>query len=185
MKIEELEKELKQKKLRSIYLLYGEEKFLLESTVKSIKKIFGEKITGINYIMLDEGNVNEIISDIETPAFGYEKKLIIVKNAGLLKKDTKKQLEQYLKYSKKPKKEINFFMQIRKANDLLVRDYKYLQAIEPEWTEKGILRSIKRNDHIKIIMLDDNPIADEESLIKINTILKFNGNIYPKLKMNE
>ena len=90
MKIEELEKELKQNKLRSIYLLYGEETFLLESALKSIIKNFGEKVKGINYVLLDETNVGEIISDIETPAFGYERKLIIVKNAEFFKKDLKK-----------------------------------------------------------------------------------------------
>lgn len=42
---EELEKELKTEKLNSIYLLYGEETYLLETAVKKIKKIFGEKIT--------------------------------------------------------------------------------------------------------------------------------------------
>lgn len=90
MKIEELEKELKQGILRNLYLLYGEEKFLLESSLKTIKKLFGEKIPGINYIILDDTNVSELITDIETPAFGYEKKLIIVKNAQLFKKDSKK-----------------------------------------------------------------------------------------------
>ena len=38
---ETLEQELKQGKLRSIYLLYGEEEYLLESAVKKIKKLFG------------------------------------------------------------------------------------------------------------------------------------------------
>ena len=90
MKIEELEKELKQGRLQALYVLYGEETFLLEHCVKNIKKLFGEKITGINYILLDETNINAIISDIETPAFGYEKKLIIAKNTGLFKKDLKR-----------------------------------------------------------------------------------------------
>ncbi len=90
MKIEELEKELKQGRLQALYVLYGEETFLLENCVKNIKKLFGEKITGINYILLDETNINAIISDIETPAFGYEKKLIIAKNTGLFKKDLKR-----------------------------------------------------------------------------------------------
>lgn len=44
MKQEELEKELKEEKLNYIYLLYGEETYLLETAVKKIKKIFGEKI---------------------------------------------------------------------------------------------------------------------------------------------
>ena len=90
LKVEDLEKELKQNKLRGIYLLYGEETFLLENCLKTIKKQFGEKVNGINYILIDETNINGIISDLETPAFGYEKKLIIAKNTGLFKKDLKK-----------------------------------------------------------------------------------------------
>ncbi len=45
---------------------------------------------GINYIQIDENNVEELITDLETPAFGYEKKLVIVKNSGLLKKEGKR-----------------------------------------------------------------------------------------------
>lgn len=89
MKIEELEADLKNKELHSLYLLYGEETFLLETSLKKIKSNFGELIKGINYIMLDETNIQNIISDIETPAFGYEKKLIIAKNTNLFKKSKK------------------------------------------------------------------------------------------------
>ena len=88
--VENLEKELKAGKLNSIYLLYGEELFLLENSLKRIKNIFGECIKGINYINIDETNYTELIQDIETPAFGYEKKLIIARNTGLLKKDGKR-----------------------------------------------------------------------------------------------
>ena len=97
-----------------------------------------------------------------------------------IKRDKKKQLEQYLKNIKKPKKDYNFFLQGQSGINSLARDYKYLEAIEPELTEKGILNSIKMNDHIKIILLDDNPITDKESLIKLNTVLKFNGSVLPK-----
>lgn len=45
---------------------------------------------GINHIQIDDTNVEELISDLETPAFGYEKKLVIVKNSGLLKKEGKR-----------------------------------------------------------------------------------------------
>ncbi len=90
MVVEELEKKLNNKGLDSIYLFFGEEAFLLESCVKKIKKLFGELVNGINYITIYESNYKELISDIETPAFGYEKKLIIVKNSGLLKKEGKR-----------------------------------------------------------------------------------------------
>ena len=73
----------------SVKLLYGEETYLLETKLKIIKKDFGELVKGINYIQLDETNVKELISDIETPAFGYENKLIIARNTGLFKKEKK------------------------------------------------------------------------------------------------
>ena len=44
MTITELEKELKVNTLEGVYLLYGEEIFLLESSLKKMKKIFGELI---------------------------------------------------------------------------------------------------------------------------------------------
>ena len=97
-----------------------------------------------------------------------------------IKKDNRKLLEQYLKNLKKPKKDVNFFLRTSYQTDVLVRDYKYLEIIEAELQEKGILNSVKFNEHIKIIMLDDNPINDKESLIKLNTVLKFNGSNIPK-----
>jgi DNA polymerase III subunit delta len=91
MTVVELEKELKENKLNSIYLIFGEETFLLESSLKKIKKIFGEILPGINYIQIDDTNIEELIPDIQTPAFGYEKKLIIVKKSGIFRKEGRKQ----------------------------------------------------------------------------------------------
>ena len=86
-----LERELNSDKpLSSLYLLYGEERFILDNCVKKIKKKFGQTLQGINYIILDENSIDGLIDDIESPAFGYDKKLIIVKNSGLFKKDGRK-----------------------------------------------------------------------------------------------
>lgn len=90
MKIEGLEKDLNKGILSNIYLLYGEELFLLENALRKIKNLFGECIKGINYIPIDDTNIGEIIADIETPAFGYEKKLIIARNTGILNKEGKR-----------------------------------------------------------------------------------------------
>ena len=83
LKVEELEKQLNQGVTEGIYLLYGEETFLLEQQLKKIKKNFGELVKGINYIVIDENNIQELIADIETPAFGYPNKLIIARNTGI------------------------------------------------------------------------------------------------------
>lgn len=71
---------------KSIYLFYGEEKYLIESEVNKMKKNFGEIVNGINFISMSENNIENLIADIQTPAFGYQKKLIIVRNSGLFKK---------------------------------------------------------------------------------------------------
>ena len=92
MDYDDLEKELNTN-MKSLYLLYGQESYLIDMAVKKIKKKFDELVQGINYIVIDETNTDEIIPNIEMPAFGYDRKLIIVKNSGLFKKDGRKKTE--------------------------------------------------------------------------------------------
>lgn len=132
MTIENLEKELKTGNLQSIYLLYGEELFLLESCLKKIKTLFGECVKGINYIMIDEQNISEIISDIETPSFGYEKKLIIARNTGLLKKEGKKKSGDLSKIKDKLTECINENLKVIQESVILV-------FVEEETDEKSEL----------------------------------------------
>ena len=82
-----------------VYLLYGEDEYLRNEYLKKIKKSFGDVKLGINYVQIDENNVSNIISDIETPAFGFPSKLIIAKNTGLFKKKNalSETLADYLK----------------------------------------------------------------------------------------
>jgi len=133
-----LEKELKQGKLNSIYLFYGEELYLLENAVKKIKKLFGELILGINYIQINETNIDNLISDIETPAFGYDKKLIVIKNAGLFKKGTKKNPEANSENQKKIAKYI-------KENIDLINDYSVLLFIEEDISKVELQKVIEEN----------------------------------------
>lgn len=90
VKIEELEKSLKSNNISSLYLLYGKEKYLIENCIKKIKNSFGELLKGINYISIDAESVSKIVDELSMPAFGYPKKLIIVRNSGLFKKEAKK-----------------------------------------------------------------------------------------------
>ena len=118
--IENLEKELKSEKLESLYLLYGEELFLLESSLKKIKKLFGETVKGINFITIDDTNYNELISNIETPSFGYEKKLIIARNTGLLKKEGKRKNSEIANLREKINDYIKKNINILKESVILV-----------------------------------------------------------------
>ncbi len=135
MTIQEIEKELKEGKINSIYLLYGEEKFLLESNLKKIKKLFGETISGINYIQIDDTNVEKLISDLETPSFGYDRKLIIVKNSGLFKKEGKRKNATLSELKEK----VTFYF---KENINEIKQYNIIVFVEDE---------IEKNDLYKII----------------------------------
>ena len=90
VKIEELEKNLKANNISSLYLLFGKEKYLIESCIKKIKSSFGETLKGINYISIDAESISKIVDELSMPAFGYPKKLIIARNTGLFKKEAKK-----------------------------------------------------------------------------------------------
>ena len=85
-------------------LLYGEERYLLETKLKKLKKEFGEMINGINFVQIDADTISELISDIETPAFGYPTKLIVAKNTGLFKNEKRASKS---KSAKEDKKKVN------------------------------------------------------------------------------
>ena len=138
MTIENLEKELKNGVLQSIYLFYGEELYLLESCVKKIKTLFGETVKGINYVTIDETNLTSIISEMETPAFGYEKKLILVKNSGLLKKDGKRKNVELSNLRDK----INEYI---KKNVDTIKQSIILVIIEDEIGKNDLISTIEKN----------------------------------------
>lgn len=138
LSVENLEKELKTGKLQSLYLLYGEESFLLESSLKKMKALFGECVKGINYILIDDSNIGELISDIETPAFGYEKKLIIARNTGIFKREGKGRSGGA---SKELKDKINEYL---KTNIEIINDTVVLIFIENEAEKNSIFNTIEK-----------------------------------------
>lgn len=133
--------------LESLYLLYGEETYLLETELNKIKKNFGEKINGINFIQLDSSNVENIISDLETPAFGYEKKLIIVKDSDLFKKQSrnKKNEEEPQKNENKITTKIAEYIN---NNINLIKDSIVLVFVENEVEKNELYKTIEKNGKI-------------------------------------
>ena len=102
-----------------LYLLYGEESYLLETRLKKLKKEFGEMINGINFVQIDADTISELISDIETPAFGYPTKLIVAKNTGLFKKEKRTSKSKSTKIDVKEDK--------KKANSLEEKVANYIE----------------------------------------------------------
>ena len=153
MDITALENNLKAGKLENIYLLYGEERYLLDACLKKIKKLFGDMINGINYIQIDNNNVSEIIADIETPAFGYPQKLIIAKDTALFQKASKrtKKTEEEAEEEKisKSKKDDNKFENklatYIEENINLIKESVILVFVENDVDKNNLYKAIEKN----------------------------------------
>lgn len=150
MEINSLESELKAGKLQNIYLLYGEERYLLDNCLKRVKKLFGDMINGINYIQIDNNNVTEIISDIETPAFGYPKKLIIAKNTELFQKAKrgKKSADEIDSKNKAKKDENKFENKLAtyiEENTDLIEDSAIIIFVENDVDKNNLYKAIEKN----------------------------------------
>ena len=138
MTAENLEQELKQGKLNNLYLLYGEEEFLLDTCVKKIKKLFGQMLLGINFIQIDETNVDTLITEISTPAFCYPQKLIIAKKTGLFRKQKKGT-------TKKENSEDNKISSYIEENINMIKDSVILVFIEDEVDKNDLYKAIEKN----------------------------------------
>lgn len=143
MDINTIESNLKAGKTSNLYLLYGEERYLLENVLKRIKKLFGEMINGINYIQIDKDNISEIISDIETPAFGYPQKLIIAKDTGLFQKSKKGTKASSVE--KKDNKFENVLADYINENIGLINDSVVLVFVENDVDKNNLYKAIDKN----------------------------------------
>ncbi len=204
MTIENLEKDLKNGRLENIYVLYGEEIFLLESCLKRIKKNFGEIATGINLIQIDETNIKSLLSELQTPAFGYTKKMIIVKNTKLLKKETKKRgvselievkekLNEYLKNNKSDDNILIFIEENVDKTELLdtiqslggvICNFEFQKPFQIEQRLKSICNAYKVNvDNKTLNHLIDVSGTNMQTLInEIRKLIEYageNGTIKP------
>ena len=130
-------------------LLYGEERYLLETRLKKLKKEFGEMINGINFVQIDADTISELISDIETPAFGYPTKLIVAKNTGLFKKEKRASKSKSTKTdAKEDKKKVNSLEEkvanyIDEHNEIF-KDDVTLIFVEEEVDKNSIYKVIEK-----------------------------------------
>lgn len=135
----------------AIYLFYGEETYLLETRVKKIKKEYPQLILGINFIQIDDTNAEELIADLETPAFGFDKKLIIAKNTGLFKKE-KKTAKSDTKKKKVDDTKLPLNEKIAKyiqENSEELKDTVDLVLVEQEVEKNALYQSIEKVGEVK------------------------------------
>ncbi len=81
----------------------------------------------------------EIISDLETPSFGFEKKLVIAKNTGLFKKEGRKKVKKDDQSIKSK------LLEYLNENFEYIKDSVILVFVEDEAEKSGLLEFINKN----------------------------------------
>ena len=129
-----------------VYLLFGEDEYLRNEYLRKIKKALGTLQLGINYVQIDESNITQIISDIETPSFGFDSKLIIAKDTGLFKKkDTfSEKLVKYLKDNIDTLKDIELVFIEKEVDKNTLYDFIKDNGKIEEFKEQNISQLIKK-----------------------------------------
>lgn len=117
----------------------------------------GKGKLGINYINLDDENVIDLLMpEIKTPPFGYDKKMIVIKNSGLFRKEMKKKVqglkelrdsfEKYIKENAEEVKQNLVIVFIEESVEKLniTKTFESIGAVICEFQEEKPLKLEKR-----------------------------------------
>ena len=182
----------------NLKLIYGENTYLIEREIKAVKKQFGEIVQGINYVAIEQNTLENLITEIETPSFGYPKKLIIVNKCNLLQKELKTKKNKNIEiaqklanYIEENNKELDSIILLiieetaEKTNTLyktiekfgLIKEYTELKPAELVAQLKNICNAYKveiDNDTIKYI-IETCGTSLQELINEIRKLIEYAG----------
>ena len=185
--------------MKNLEVIYGENTYLIEKEVKNIKKNFGEIIQGINYVAIEQNSLENIIPELQTPAFGYPKKLIVVKNCDLLKKELKtkktknmevaQKIAEYIEENHQELQETTILLiieeSIDKTNSLYkmiekygeTKECKELNIVELSQTLKSICSAYKVNIDNETIkyLIETSGTSMQELINEIRKLIEYAG----------
>lgn len=160
MKYEELSKKIKAHTIPKVFFFYGEEKFLLENMLNTLKgQLVQPELEAFNYLRLeDDVSAEEVTEACEQFPQAAERRLVVVRNSGLFANAASKQfkavkalvgdLPDFIclvfwedEFDKKREKNLAF---IEEAGGGIV-NFEFLKANKLEvWAEKQLEKSGKR-----------------------------------------
>jgi len=152
----ELKKQLKEKKISGIYLLFGEESFVKESYLKKMCALIDDGgFSDFNKVIIDGKNmsINEVEDAIESFPMMCEQKLVLIKDSGIFYKANEEQKEYWTKRLEKipdfvvlifDEKEIDkrsaLYKRISKAG--LEVEFKYMSETDlVTWVERETMNA--------------------------------------------
>lgn len=146
MEYRDFTREIMNNKLDGIYLIYGRETYLMDSSINRIKKNMNSAMIDFNLSVLngEEVGIRELINNIETLPFMDEKKIVIVENLEIFKGKRKNFSESDEKYL------IQALENIPETTVLI-----FMLDTDPD-KRKSLFKTIKKNGNI----IDVNKISD-------------------------
>lgn len=100
MSIELLKKDIKNKSIRTLYVFYGPEDFLLNYYIDSITELLIPKeLLLLNMVVLEgKQSIDKIIDSCETMPALSERRIVVIKNSGLFKSQKKVKDDSIINY---------------------------------------------------------------------------------------
>lgn len=148
-----------------IYVIYGEERFLMDQKLEAIKKEYQcneENMNVSTYRGLDN-SMEEILEDLSTPPFLTEKKMVILRNPYFLTtKKIKKEMNedvQFLEYLKKDNEDTIFVI----FHD--IKDFDERKKVVKELRKCATFFDIDKVNHYKLKDSTRQAIKRREAVI--------------------
>lgn len=157
--MQKLNEEIKSGNLKPLYLLYGEETYLIKQYRDRIKTalIDGDDSMNYHYFEGKDINIGEVIDLAETLPFFSDRRVIIIENSGLFKHGG----EQLAEYLKEPS-ETTFFVLVENEIDKRSKLYKAVGAKGRAVEFKAQDESILRRWILGILKKENKKITDKD-----------------------
>lgn len=162
-----LNQDIKDKNFKRVYLLFGDEPFLVTSFKKRLRDaIIGEDTMNYNYFEGKEPDVMEILELAETMPFFSERRLILVDGSGYFKESPPDALVDYI--SRIPETTCLIFCE--SAVDKRNRLYKRVK-------ESGYAAELKRQDEVQLASWAAGILAKDGKKITRQVMSYFLGRV--------
>ncbi|MCK8825207.1 DNA polymerase III subunit delta [Fuchsiella alkaliacetigena] len=194
MKVEDiLTKELKE--LNNIYLLFGEEKLLINEFIdKFIDKFVAEQSKDFNLSFINDNNkeefISQLINSVNQLPFNAEKRIIIVESSRAFSQQFRKEEKEKLEYlladfpdtsimlfktQRSPDKRTKLYKLFKEKGEIL--EFTSLRSIKlNKWIKKRVAAADKKIDGQAIEFLKESFENDLQRLdMELNKLLTFIG----------
>jgi len=169
----ELNTHLKNKKINHLYYFFGEEIFLIESTVKEIEKVISIKPEEKEIFYGSSIDIDIFISSLSSLSLFGERKFILVKESNKIKTAIKKTISQYLSTPK----ETCYLIFINPEK--IRKDEFQKDEIIKEIARSGDVvefKQLSETECIKFVREEFSSRGKNISLNEIETFLELTGN---------